>query len=653
LTALQLGLFAPRWKLPATAAPRKAPWVDPFLAAHAETLRVADGKRLIFDEQEWNHGENSAVGVDIEIFRNFFIACFKRFADGKKLTFELSPRAALDRKRLAQMMLSNLLVTFNGAAYDIPLIYLALNGADNHALKEASDRIIHSNLPSWQNNIKTPRLNHIDLVNPNPAVRQGLKMLHGRLHGRYMVDLPYNPETVLTPEGMNVTTLYCFNDIDATELLYEAMKAPLEMRVALSREHRIDLRSKSDAQVGEAIVKKQVEIALGRRIDKPMASAPSFRYTPPAFIDFRGNLLKSVLQELCNTDFIITAGKVETPKLLQNLKISIGSSTYTMGIGGLHSTEAHRALKSDEERVLIDVDVASQYPNIIMKLGMYPQALGPAFLRVYGALIKTRLVAKAAGDKVRADGGRVAVNGVYGKLGSPYSVLYAPHLMIATTLTGQLSILMLIERAEAVDIPVVSANTDGVVFYCPRDKIEVLYGILNSWQEETDLVVEETRYKAIYNSSVNTYIAVKEDGKVKRKGAVADPWSEGDTRGQMSKNPQMTICSEAVVRLITEGKPIEETITSCKDPRAFVTVIKVTGGAVWRGAKIGRVVRYYWSLDSDQIHYSDGSRKVPKTNGAKPLSEMTDQLPEDIDYVRYCEEAINLANDLGINLLFT
>jgi DNA polymerase elongation subunit (family B) len=57
---------------------------------------------------------------------------------------------------------------------------------------------------------------------------------------------------------------------------------------------------------------------------------------------------------------------------------------------------------------------------------------------------------------------KIAANGVFGKLGSPWSILYAPHLMVAVTLTGQLALLMLIERAERMGISVVSANTDGV-----------------------------------------------------------------------------------------------------------------------------------------------------------------------------------------------
>lgn len=656
---LQLGLFSPRWENVASSTRPKdkerAAWTNPFLTAHTETLRTAGGERLSFDEKLWNHGSTAAVGVDVEVFRNFFVVCFQRYEDGKRLAFEMSERTPLNKKAVLYVLRKNLIISFNGISYDFAMIALALSGADCQRIKEASDQIIRSEIRSWEieRNFTAQygKINHIDLIEPNPAVRQGLKVLHGRLHGRYMVDLPYDPDAWLTHEKMNVVTLYCFNDLEATGALYAALEEPLALRVALGNEYGLDLRSKSDAQVGEAIVKREVERATGRRLERAQAASPSFGYTVPSFLKFNDWRLNALLRELGSTEFRLNiAGKIETPAVLDNLTVSVGAARYTMGIGGLHSVEAHRALHSDEKRSLIDVDVASQYPNIIMKLGLYPRALGPAFLDIYGKLIKERLAAKDAGDKVKADGGRVAVNGIYGKLGSPYSVLSAPHLLIATTLTGQLSILMLIERAELSGIPVVSANTDGVVFYCPCDKEPDLEMLLRVWENDTGFSVDKTRYAAIFNSSVNTYIAIKEDGKVKRKGVIANPWADGDLRGQMMKNPQMTICSEAILRYITENASIENTIINCKDPRAFVTVNKVTGGATWRGHELGRAIRYYWSTDGDPIMAAGGSRKVAKTEGSKPLLEMTEVMPNDIDYLRYCEEAVRLAVDLGIAL---
>ena len=634
---------------------RSTPYQDPFLAANEARLAAAVDGRLEFDEATWDDEARGAVGLDVEVYRNFFLVCLKRFADGKRVAFERSERSKIDRDRLLCNLKNNVIVTFNGLVYDLPILFLALDDRSSLGqVKEASDAIIRGSMRAWEVEkelrVAVPRLNHVDLMEPNPSVRHGLKMLHARLHGRYLVDLPYEPDTWLTPRQMNVVTLYCHNDLDATEALYRSLREPLELRVALGKRYGLDLRSKSDAQIGEAIVKKRIEVATGRRIarssDSPQSSR--FRYDPPSFISFKSEKLRSLLNELKATTFSVNSyGKVSTPPVLENLVIPIGASRYSMGIGGLHSTEAHRTLRSDTERVLIDVDVASQYPTIIKNLGLYPPALGPTFLVMYAEMIAERLRAKDTGDEVTNQGGKIALNGVYGKLGSPHSILYAPNIEIATTLTGQLAILMLIELAETAGVPVVSANTDGVVFHCPRTFEPELDRLIADWETASGFKVDRTRYRALHSSSVNTYIAVKEDGKIKRKGWLADPWSEGDQREMLKKNPTMTVCSKAVVEHLTTGASIESVVFGETDVRRFVTVIRATAGASWRGHPLGKIVRYYWSYDGSPI-LTGGKNRVSNTEGARPLAELPDHVPADVDRLRYCEEAAKVLVDLGV-----
>lgn len=660
--------------VPLTA--KREPFEDPFLAAHRARLDEAGDAPLAFDGATWGEGGRSAVAVDVECYANFFVVCLKRISDGKRLAFERSRRAEIDRARLLEVLGGNVLVTFNGSTYDLPMIALALRGEDTASLKVASDRIVFGDgMKPWtverELGVKVPGWNHIDLMEASPAVRQSLKVINGRLHGRFMADLPYPPEALLSPRQMNHTTLYCMDDLDKTERLYRALREPLELRVALGKQHGLDLRSKSDSQIGEVVIKKQVEAALGRKIIANPSPPTSFGYQPPGFVSFAGDILRRVLDDLRTAKFYVVGGKVTPPPCLEGLKVEIGTSTYSLGIGGIHSNESHRALRSDDEHFLLDTDVASQYPNIVMKLGIYPSAMGPTFLDVFRDLIEKRLAAKRrqqeieklakggqaddvlrvelATCRVMAEGGKIMANGAgFGKMGSPYSSLYAPDLMIAITVTGQLVILMLVERAEAAGIAAVSANTDGVVFKCPRARAAELDAIIVGWEAETGFTVERTPYRALYSASVNSYIALAEDGKVKRKGAVADPWSDGDVRGQIQKNPQMTVCSEALVRHIKDGAAFAETIRACRDPRMFVTVTRVTGGGTWRGRPLGRAVRYYWSTDGSPILAGDGKRKVAKTDGAKPLLEMTDVLPDDVDHDRYVREAEAMAVDFAI-----
>lgn len=662
---LQMSLLAPRFT-GGTAAPVPRVYEDPFTRYIAPALDAAGDAPLKFDNASWDHAARDAVGVDVESYVNFFVVCFLRFSDGKRLAYESSDRVKFNAAAVEYVLRKNLIVSFNGNAYDLPMLKAALADPSPARLKAYSDALIRG---SERFPLGLPGLNHIDLLEPNPAIRQGLKMIHGRLHGRFVVDLPYPPGARLTPRAMNVTTLYCMNDLDANATLFGALREPLALREALGREYRLDLRSKSDAQVGEALVKREVERALRRRV-APAPAPATFTYTVPEFVRFEDPFLKSLTNALRTTVFAVNgAGHPEMPPLLDKLVVELYGNVYAMGIGGLHSTEAHRALYASEDRLLIDVDVASQYPNIILKLGLYPGGIGPEFLKVYGRIVATRLEAKAKmleldktrhedpalkaeydRYKVRADGGRIQANGVYGKLGSSFSALYAPHMLIATTLTGQLSILMLIEAAGKRGIEVVSANTDGVVFFPRKGQLAALDGVLAEWENVTGFQTERTEYTALLNASVNTYFALKANGRVKRKGTIADPRREGDLRGQMMKNPAATICGEAVLRYVVDGTAIEKTVRETTDPRDFLTLVKVTNGAAWRGHPLGRAVRYYWATDGAPITTLDGKRKISDTDGAWPLVELTEEMPPNVDYLRYCEEAVKLGNELGIRV---
>jgi hypothetical protein len=665
---IQLSLFAPPLPSVTPGEAKAKDYSDPFLAYHKEALDAADSDRLTFDNATWNRAETSAVGVDVESYRNFFLVCFTRFSDSKRLAFEASNRSELNLKAIKWLLKKNQIITFNGNCYDLPMLLAALQGSNPQELKRLSDRLISGEGQRWWQAEQDfdrfgIKLDHIDLIDTNPSVRQGLKMLGGRLHTRFMVDLPYDPDAVLTPRQMNVVTLYCFNDIAMLGDLFAALREPLELRIALGELYGLQLRSRSDAQVGEAIVKKRVEIATGRRLGRAEPPKGSFfLYEPPAFLSFQDERLSGLVDKLKTTSFTLSGlGKPEMPELLKKFSYTRGMTTYKFGIGGIHSQEAHRALRADDEWAIEDVDVASQYPNIIVKLGLYPPAIGPIFLDVYGESITQRLAAKdrllrdatvseaeCQTLKVLVDGYRIQLNGVYGKLGSP-GLLHAPNLLIAVTVTGQLSILMLADMAERRGLPVVSANTDGLVFRYRRAHRSILNEVLAEWESATGFQTERTPYEEIYNSSVNTYIALKPGGKAKVKGPIADPWTEGDLRGQMMKNPQMTVLTQAVLALLTKGVPLGETIQTTNDPRAFVTVVKVAAGARWRNHYLGRAVRYYWALDGDPIMTADGARRIGKTEGARPIQELEDRVPSDLDRLRYYEESVRLAHDLGVS----
>jgi hypothetical protein len=355
---------------------------------------------------------------DIETYSGFFFVAFKRISDGKVVTFELSDRSTIDRERLRRIMLQHRIVTFNGMSYDMPMIWYALqlledmtsddnpcglSVADiNAKLKSASDRIITARIKYWEIEevlgISIPRaVDHVDLIEPQPNAWASLKTLNGRLHGKRMQDLPLEPDARLTHADMDDLIDYCVNsDIPATERLYEALKEPLELRAALGAEYGMNFMSKSDAQCGEMIVKRRVEQATGEKVQKVSTPAgTSFPYRVPPYLRFEHPEMAKVIDRLRTTEFFVRSdGKVDLPEWLTGKEVVIGDTTYAMGIGGLHSTEANRSVYSDEDHQLIDFDVASYYPAIIIGSGLYPRSLGPTFLEVYRKIRDDRMIAK-------------------------------------------------------------------------------------------------------------------------------------------------------------------------------------------------------------------------------------------------------------------
>jgi len=607
----------------------------PLFTDHELVQACMNRERLIFD---------------IEVYENYFLAAFTSIVSGKVIYFEMTPSRGLDVAKMLWVMQNFTTVGFNSINFDLPITALALAGKPNALLKHATNQIILEGArPSdvlKQYKVKKLQVDHIDLIEVAP-LRASLKIYGGRLHAPKMQDLPFHPETFLSEEQIAIVRWYCVNDLTNTAILHESLKEQISLRETLSAEYGVDLRSKSDAQIAESVIAQEIEKLNGCRVQRPtIEPGTRYRYRVPTFIKYESPLMNWALDIVRQADFIVSEdGNIGMPAELKELKLQIAGGIYRMGIGGLHSSEQCTAHKADDHTIIVDRDVTSYYPAIILNLGLYPHHLSTNFLRVYQQLVNKRLDAKRAGNKVVADSLKITINGSFGKLGSKWSVLYSPDLLIQVTVTGQLSLLMLIERLEIRGINVVSANTDGIVIKCPKVRHAEMEAIIKQWEQDTAFETEETTYTAVYSRDVNNYIAVKPDGKVKTKGAYASPEKPSD---QLHKNPTNQICVDAVIALLTKGAPLHHTIRSCTDIRKFVSVRTVKGGAVKDGTFLGKSIRWYYKAGEDgEIVYADSGNKVPRSEGARPLMDLPTVFPQDVDYDWYEREAERMLRDIA------
>jgi hypothetical protein len=220
--------------------------------------------------------------------------------------------------------------------------------------------------------------------------------------------------------------------------------------------------------------------------------------------------------------------------------------------------------------------------------------------------------------------------------------------MIAITITGQLTLLSLIEKLEAVGVTTLSANTDGIALGGSRVAMERVLTVVGDFETMSGFEFEYTPYRVLAMKDVNNYIAVKRNRKVKAKGIYAQQ--------SLSKNPNAQVCSEAVSEWLANGTPFMDTIQA-SSIEGFLSARSVTGGGAQGSVFLGRVVRWYNSTDKSlpPLTYVKNGNKVPKTDGARAymVIDKSGELPDDLDYQWYYKEAISIATNVGAGEFLT
>lgn len=249
-------------------------------------------------------------------------------------------------------------------------------------------------------------------------------------------------------------------------------------------------------------------------------------------------------------------------------------------------------------------------------------------------------------------------------MGSMDSWLYDPQALYSVTLTGQFFLLKLIEEFELNGIKVISSNSDGVTTYFHKDKLEIKNKIIKEWQKLTNIEIETVSFKKFYYSTVNDYLAITSDGKVKLKGDFLSDF-------ELYKNPSMKVIPLAIQdHLINNTNPIEF-ITNHKEIYDFCIRAKV-GGDFYieercpKGEceiKHGKMLRYYVSNEGNELFKKGFDKNGDESNAYinAPIKEMNnkhiysvnfntfvkkDIKDYDIDYSFYIYKTLRLIDNI-------
>ena len=335
------------------------------------------------------------------------------------------------------------------------------------------------------------------------------------------------------------------------------------------------------------------------------------------------------------------------------LNVVINDHQYVFGVGGIHSSMEPCLVESDDEYVIIDLDVASYYPNLAIKNTLYPKHLSDQFCKTYEALYNERKThAKGTPENASI---KLALNATYGNSNNKYSPFYDPQYTMAITVNGQLSLCMLLEDILKLDGAIsVQSNTDGITFRVKRSDSDEVDRLVKEWEEVTKLEMERNDYSKMYIRDVNNYVAVYEKtGEMKAKGAY-------EVTDQHHKNQSMLVVQKAVQAHLAKDVAIEDFIKNhdnnhdfmlrTKIPKSFELVSEDEEGIQRKEQNISR---YYVSTHQNArslyklmppLKGKEEIRKNSVEAGWKCMvcNNLLDYAG-DIDYDYYIEEAKKLA----------
>lgn len=570
---------------------------------------------------------------DLETYLEMFLAVFYDNTEKKWYRFEVSKwKNELDGMlRYIERNSDAYFVFYNGLRFDTQVLEFIIRTNQNWIDKSnleicaiitqyASDIIDDTKynvfLPYREENLSFKTLDPFEIAhysNKNRLV--SLKRLEFELDMENVEEtpIPFDKKDLTREDCLDIIG-YCINDCKALYKFFLVILGEtnhplykdnnqIQLRFDIQKEFGINCLNYSDSKIGDEIIKKYYCEEKGI----------SYSDLPK-----KGTFRKSVLIKNCIASYI----QFKTPQLktfLRDIKkqslgmkdefnktIEFNGVKYSFMKGGLHTVQKPYIYEATEDKLIIDWDVSSYYPAIIINNGRYPAHLGKEFLRGYQKMYEKRLELKPQAKNDKRIAGivgalKLAVNSVYGKSSDMQNWIYDRQLTMFTTITGELSLMMLIEAYELVGINVISANTDGVTIMIGKDKLNKMFEINQWWSELTKYELERTDYKKIIFSSVNDYIAIKTNRELKKKGDFL-------TEFELHKNKSARIVPLALEQYFVNGILPEETIKNHKNIYDFALRQKASKNFHYEGIKsdgtknvYNKLIRYYVSKEGEKL----------------------------------------------------
>ena len=558
---------------------------------------------------------------DIEVFQEDWLFVAKTL-DGKNTIFIWN-----DSDKLRDWVKNKILIGFNNAQYDDVMIHHMMmypyidkeeckkNKKKVYTVKEYSDALIlHGEKPQYPDFFEDAPAKQnflswdISFHGPFDIRRNSLKKLTMSVLNKrnYDSNVSFDINRKLTSTERQDVEKYCEMDVDNTLALFVPdsdnpkrtfAQESYDIRWNMIVEYKMKAKTlinKSSSFAGKLLCGEdaQANLANTYRVGPDgklqYYSIPEIAYKELADDPLGKSLLQFYIDHQQDPNYI-------TEKYELYMGGDDEGHKYQFGFGGLH-----QALIGYRSKNLVNMDVASLYPSLLVQYGLMSRGASKN-PKSYEEVYHTRLKAKKEGKTLLNQGLKLILNGAIGAFLSNFNPLYDTWSNSSICVHGQLMLFILARRLFNAGFNIVQVNTDGIMIE-RRDDIDY-EPITTKWQEETRLVLEFDEIDTLAQNNVNNYYCKFTNGKVKSKGFYL-------SNEKFGKATSKILCN-----LVTD-QPLLDGV----EPRDFVIFKKHAIGEIYDGItnkKLdGRSLAFVVGKDNDprtQPYYSR-SKNAKKVN---------------------------------------
>jgi len=471
---------------------------------------------------------------DIECFSNDSLIVFKNINN------EIELALWNDFEQVADYIKDKQLVGYNNHYYDDLMLTLMMRGVNNKILKRNNDLIISGQDTGVR--IDAALIDSLDCFQQISVSRPGLKKIEGNM-GKMIKEssVPFDIDRPLTEEEKKEVLKYCAYDVKNTIEVYKLR----EHSYFEAKSRLLEMCQDVSSRWNTTTITSQLLYSGGSlwsdvRVPEQMWNDEDI----PDEVWKMWNQVRTLAPE---------------PELkIKSRTIKDLGCKIQFGFGGLHGA-VDEPIYLDKQ--VTNVDVTSLYPSIVINL----KVLGEK-TEFYKGIKEWRVKVKHK-DKSLSDALKLVLNSTYGLLKSKYSKLYNPKAATTVCIYGQIILFKLCKQLYDAGCELININTDGVAFI---DHGVDYQAIIENWQKEYNLNLEEDHFEKWIQKDVNNYIAVS-NGKLKAKGGEVKRYN----KDSYFENNNARIIDICIVDYLVYKKDIIENLNEhLNEPKLFQYILR-------------------------------------------------------------------------------